>query len=333
MVQLHLDQRKDCHVDYRNVPSRHRKRSVDVARSPVTHMRVATHSIYREVGGKVPVRRACLDRLDQWDVPHTLDRYSTSLGTTTVLSVGNHTDRPPVLLLPGAGLNAATTTELIGSLQKHHRVLVADIPGEPGMSSPRRPHRQADEVYSRWLDELIPRLSAEPVIVMGHALGAAIVLAATPSESITGVILVNPAGLAVTDPSARWRWLRAKWILRPSEETSTQLISYSTAPDYVPSSSLIRWYSMVSEYSFPGRQPRPVPRTRIRRWAGRMPVIVATGEHDRLLDGDRVRARARALLDVEVRSLPGCGHLSLCEAPQLVADLTVSMPPAQKEYM
>lgn len=315
------------------MPNRHHKHPVDTTSPSVTRMRVVTHSIYREVGGKVPIRRACLDRLQQWSVPHTLDRYSTSLGVTTVLAAGDRTDRPPVLLLPGASLNAATITELVGSLQEHHRVLVADLPGEPGLSSPRRPRRDAGEVYGRWLGELIPRLSDEPVIVMGHALGAGIALAATPSESVAGMILVNPAGLTVIRRSARWRWLRAKWIARPSKETSTQLISYTTAPDSVPSSSLIRWYTMVSEHCFPGRPPRPVARANVRRWAGKVPVLVATGEHDRILDADRLRAAARALLDVEVRTLPGCGHLSLHEAPQLVSDLALSMPPAQKERL
>ncbi|AWK74917.1 alpha/beta hydrolase [Rhodococcus oxybenzonivorans] len=287
---------------------------------------IATHGIYRDDEDCVPVRRACRESLERWHVPHALLRLETSLGATTVLTAGTNTGRPPVVLLPGAGLSAASTVATVCALYEHHRVLVPDLPGEPGLSSSRRPHRHAYDVYGRWLDELIPQLRPEPVIVVGHALGAAIALAATPSDRFAGLVLVNPAGITAIKRTWQLTRLRTKWMLHPTLDNSEQLLRYLSGSPFTPDMSLVCWYSMIAEHCFPGRLPRRLPARMIRRWAGEVPVIVADGECDPLLDRNRLRRRARSLLGVEVQLLAGCGHLGLREAPASVATLISALP-------
>ncbi len=295
------------------------------------YLPVGTHGIYHETEDRVPVRRACRDRLQHWHLPHALTRFDTALGSTTVLTAGTHTGRPPVVLLPGAGLNASTTLAAIAALGENHRVLVPDLPGEPGLSSSRRPHRHWHHLYGQWLDEVLPQLSTEPVIVVGHALGAAIALAATPGDRVAGLVLVNPAGIAAIRRTWQLTRIRAQWMYSPTLDHSEQLLSYLLAPRFIPDVGLVCWYAMIAEHCFPGRLPRPLPARTVGRWAERVPVIVATGEHDRLVGPDRLRGRVRSLLGVDVQILPGCGHLVLREAPESVADLTSSIPPSEKD--
>lgn len=300
--------------------------------SAMKYVPLATHGIYHETADSVPVRRACRDRLEHWHVPHALHRFDTSLGVTTVLSAGTSTGLPPVVLLPGADLNAATSLATVCALREQHRVLVPDIPGEPGLSSSRRPHRyrQLLPAYGHWLDELLPQLCSEPVILVGHSLGAGIALASTPSDHVAKLVLVSPAGLVAMRHTRELTWLRTKWRLDATLGNSEQLLSYLMSPRFTPDMGLVSWYSMVAEHCFPGRLPRRLPARLVHRWSG-TPVVVATGEHDRLVSPDRLRRRVRSLLGVEVRTLPRCGHLALREAPGTVAELITSAPNNQKE--
>ncbi|MGH3802971.1 MAG: alpha/beta fold hydrolase, partial [Pseudonocardiaceae bacterium] len=107
--------------------------------------------------------------------------------------------------------------------------------------------------------------------------------------------------------------------------------SYLMAPGFLPDMSLVSWYSMLSERCFPGRLPSSLPARTVRRWAGQVPIVVATGEHDRLITPDLLRGPARSLLGVDVHTIARCGHLALREAPDSVAQLISSLPPTQKE--
>ncbi|MCQ4121280.1 alpha/beta fold hydrolase [Rhodococcus tibetensis] len=300
--------------------------------SAMKHLPFATHGIYYESGGSVPVRRTCRARLEQWHVPHALHRFDTSLGVTTVVSAGTSTGCPPVVLLPGADLNAAMSLATVCALRGQHRVLVPDIPGAPGLSSSRRPHRYRHQlpVYGHWLDELLPQLCPDPVTLVGHSLGAGIALASTPSDRVTKLILLNPAGIVTMRRTRELTWLRTKWRLHPTLEHSEQLLSYLMSPRFIPDMSLVSWYSMVADLCFPCRLPRRLPARIVRRWSG-IPVVVATGEHDRLVPPQLLRPRVRSLLGVDIHTLPQVGHLALRESPDAVAELITSAPSNQRE--
>lgn len=297
------------------------------------HVPIATHGIYHDSGDSVPVRRSCRDRLEQWSVPHSLARLDTPLGATTVLSAGTSAGRPPVVLLPGAGLNSATTLATVCALRGRHRILVPDLPGEPGLSSSRRPHRHRHslQTYGHWLDALLPQLVAEPLILVGHSLGAAIALASTPTERVAKLVLLNPAGIVSLRRTPELTWLRTKWSFDPTLEHSEQLLSYLESPRSVPDMGLVSWYTMIAEHCFPGRLPPRLPAGTVLRWSGRVPVVVATGEHDRLISPARLRPRVRELLGVDIRILDRVGHLALREAPETVSELIAASPDIRRE--
>ena len=60
-------------------------------------------------------------------------------------------------------------------------------------------------------------------------------------------------------------------------------------------------------------------------------MVVATGEHDRLISPARLRPRVRELLGVDIRILDRVGHLALREAPETVSELIAASPDIRRE--
>ncbi|MBC2645027.1 alpha/beta hydrolase [Rhodococcus wratislaviensis] len=280
----------------------------------------------RGPGVRIAARRRCRTLLQAWDVPHSLDHFETTLGSTMVVSTGKATGRPPVVVLAGAGLSAATVLAAVGAVARTHRVFVPDLPGEPGLSTARRPRRRRLHAYGRWLDEMLPQLTDEPVILAGHSLGAGIALACTPSERITGLVLLNPAGIVPVKRSFELTKLRAASLLHmhTPRTNSDRILTYLSAPRFMPDDNVIDWFSMATQYRFLGTLPRPLPARDLRRWARGVPIIVATGEQDTLFPPGRLRGPVRALLAADVQVLPRCGHLTLREFPGALTRLVES---------
>lgn len=190
--------------------------------------------IYRSSDAGVPIRRWCRDRLQQWSVPHSLTSFETSLGRTTVVS--------------GSGLNAATSLSLACALQARRRLFLVDLPGQPGLSSSHGPPHGHFSDYGTWLGELIPRLTTESVVIVGHSIGAAAALASAPSPQVAGLVLVNPLGFVSMHQSPAFRALRLKWAIFPSMENSERLLSQLLSPCFVPDTPLVSWCCLLGEH-------------------------------------------------------------------------------------
>ncbi|WP_019747264.1 alpha/beta fold hydrolase [Rhodococcus erythropolis] len=282
--------------------------------------------IYRSSDAGVPIRRWCREHLQQWSVPHCLSRVDTSLGPTAVISAGMHTNRPPAVIVSGSGLNAATSLAAACALTKRRRVFLVDLPGQPGLSSSTGPPHGRARGYGPWLEETVRQLSTEPVVVLGHAHGAAVALDATPSPQFAGLVLVNPFGFVPARQSPGFRLLRWRWLIDPTMENSERLLSHLLSPRFVPDAALIDWFHLLGEHCTKARYDRPLPPETIRAWADYgTPVLVAAGSHDHLLAPDRLRERVTSLLDTDVKTMTGCGHLGLREAPAEIADLVDSV--------
>src|SRR5690606_7450549 len=90
----------------------------------------------------------------------------------------------------------ATSLASSEALLLRHQVLLVDLPGQPGLSEPVRPTGDSVQAYGRLVDELLETLELEGALVVGHSLGAAVALAATPGPRIGGLLLLSPAGLS-----------------------------------------------------------------------------------------------------------------------------------------
>jgi pimeloyl-ACP methyl ester carboxylesterase len=280
--------------------------------------------LYRSPEGERHVREWCTDRLTGWSVPHVSRDVETSLGETRLVEAGE--GDTVCVYLPGTNFNAATSLGVLGHLAGRCRVVAADLPGQPGLSSSTRPRPEA-EGYGRWLGEVVSTVrAAGPVgrlLVVGHSRGAAVALSG-PTE-VDALVLVAPAGLTGVRMSGRLLRTAVPWMLRPAEPRSRALLALMSGPGSDPDPDLVSWLTLVARDTRSTGAPGPLPSSVLDRWHGR-PVRVLVGEHDCFFPPERVGPPA-ARLGASVEMLHGLGHLAVEEAPELVAAAVVRPRP------
>jgi pimeloyl-ACP methyl ester carboxylesterase len=124
--------------------------------------------IYRTEAGDRQIRRRYQEVLDAWPVPAEHLRVPTRQGETFVLTWGPR-DAPPLVLLHGAGTNAAMWRADAVEWARHFRVHAVDLIGEPGLSAPSRP--LDSEADALWLDDAFDQLGLTRVSIVGASLG------------------------------------------------------------------------------------------------------------------------------------------------------------------
>ena len=278
---------------------------------------------YRSFEDQEAVVAECHARLDAWRTPHESRIVQTALGPTTVVVAGGasgHNGRSrPVLVLPGANLAAAALLPLATAIARSGRqVLVADLPGQAGLSYPKRPPNLG--AYGAWLDELLTSLDRRPTLV-AHAFGAAVALLASP-ERVADLVLVNPAGVIPARSLRRATGLalaELSWRLRPAPHTARTFAQRLAAPGTVVRDDTVRWLELVSTHARPVWTPAPVGDDVVARWAapGSAPVRVLAGVHDPRFPPDDL-ARAASLLGLATTLVQGAGHLLPDERPDAV---------------
>ncbi|HSE08360.1 MAG TPA: alpha/beta hydrolase [Nocardioidaceae bacterium] len=281
-------------------------------------------NLYRSSSGQRCVRDWCTQRLAAWPVPHATSTVETSLGETHLLSAGE--GGTVCVYLPGTNFNAATSLGLLGHLARRCRVVAADLPGQPGLSSPTRP-RPETQGYASWLAEVLTGIRAEHasgrLVVAGHSRGAAVAMSG-PTD-VDGLVLVSPAGLVGVRVGAGVLRTALPWMLRPTPARSRALLRLMSGQASTPAPLLAEWLTLVARESRSTGAPGPLSDDLVERWRGR-PVRVLVGEHDHFFPSDRVGRAARDRLGVEAEVLPGLGHLAVEEAPEQVAEAVLAKP-------
>jgi pimeloyl-ACP methyl ester carboxylesterase len=227
------------------------------------------------------------------------------------------------VLVPGTALCAAVGTELAGVLAGRCRVVCVDLPGQPGLSEPARP---ADPVraYGAMLDELLDALDIDRCILVGHSMGAAAVLAATPTTRVAAVALADPAGFIRPALAIGVLGSFLAWTFRPRASTSTRLLQHLQAPGRPPSRELVEWFTLVGRVCRSTGAPGPTASEVVARWRSTTRAVFV-GEHDVFFPPARLTAAVEARLGVTVRTVPGAGHLLPHEDPEAMAEAILTL--------
>ncbi|MGW8356882.1 alpha/beta fold hydrolase [Streptomyces wedmorensis] len=272
-------------------------------------------SIYRTTAGRECIRRWCLAQLDGWPVAH---------GRTTVTAMGAETHlvtagcgATTVVFVPGTNFNAAASLPLAGSLvEAGYRVVLVDVPGQPGLSSGERGLSGGRlSWYGAWLSGVVEQACAGPVVVMGHSFGAAIALSSA-SPRIESLVLASPGGLTKLRLTPGVLAASAAWFMRPAPAHSARLLRAMHGPGHRPREALVDWMTLVSRHArssgAPGAAEFP---------ARAVPRVVVNGSHDVFLPLKRLRPAARTRLGVDLDVIDGAGHLVVEEQPTALAAL------------
>jgi pimeloyl-ACP methyl ester carboxylesterase len=250
-------------------------------------------------------------------VPHETAFVRTRLDPTHVLQAG--TGHVAVGYLPGTNLNTATSLTLLARLCAHCRVFAVDLAGQPGLSAPRRPRQQTRACGSLLSDvrAALPGKGIERVVMVGHSRGAAAALCAHPAEA-DGLVLLNPTGLAKVAVSRAVLRTAISWRVRPTGARTRALLQLMIADGHEPDADHVSWHTMVARETRTTGPPGPVPRSCTDRWRSK-PVVVLAGADDHFFPADRLASAAHDRLGAGLEVLPDVGHLSVAEAPSVVA--------------
>lgn len=281
--------------------------------------------IYRSEAGAREVRAWCEERLASWPELRALPELDSQLGPTRAFSAPGG-DRTPVVVLSGTNFNSATCVDTARVLARDRPVILVDLPGQPGLSCGVRPRAARAHAYGSWLNEILPLVTGRPAILLGHSLGAAVVLAAKPSDLARCVALVGPAGLTSAAMTPELMRVSLPWMVNPRDDKSTRLLNHMSGPAHRTEGvhPFAPWMTLVGRNCRTSLAPGPLPMECLRPWED-TPVLVATGSDDAFYSPARLHGPARRLLNTDVEVMEGAGHLSLLEQPEGVAELLRSL--------
>jgi pimeloyl-ACP methyl ester carboxylesterase len=227
------------------------------------------------------------------------------------------------VLVPGTGFNAAMALPWLRALSTRWATTVVDLPGQPGLSDPHRPRRGRSAWYGRVLTEILTAAELDQIVLVGNSLGAAVVLAAD-SPRIAARALVSPAGVIRLTVDPALALASARWLLRPTADHTRRMLRLFVAPGERPPESEVEWMALMAASCRSTLAPPPLPAGLLARRADR-PCVVGVGEHDRFLPPRRLAPTLRQRMGLDLRVLPGMGHLTtpghLDDVVSLVAEV------------
>lgn len=226
----------------------------------------------------------------------------------------------PLLLLHG-GAGPQSMFGLASALTHSAHVLV---PTHPGFSGEPRPEwfDSIDDIAFAYL-ELLERLNLRNVLVIGSSMGGWIASAMALRDTtrlLSGIILVDAAGIRVeghpiTDVST----------LTPDQLSA--LSFHNPAPFRVdpatvtPEQVETRAANFRTLYVYDQGQGMGDPKLKRRLKHVRIPVLVAWGASDGVIDAEYGRAYAQSFPDARFQLIPEAGHLPQLEQPQRLLTL------------
>ncbi|HYI58589.1 MAG TPA: alpha/beta hydrolase [Microlunatus sp.] len=142
------------------------------------------------------------------------ERTVHAAGVETAVLEGGRGE--PLVLLHGPGESAVVWLPVLGQLVASHRVVAADLPGHGASAAGPSPLRR--EWVDSWLVDLIAATCTTPPALVGRVVGGAVAaqFAASHSDSLTHLVLVDTMGLEPFSPDARFGLAMRRFLADPS---------------------------------------------------------------------------------------------------------------------
>jgi pimeloyl-ACP methyl ester carboxylesterase len=254
--------------------------------------------------------------LSKWTVPYESVIVPTRYGATHVLASGT-VDAPPLVLLHGAAVNAASWGLNVPAWCHDYRIYAPDVIGEGGRSAPTRLRRDGIQ-ETQWLQDLFEALNIESAHVVGISLGGwlALMFAAHAPERVHRLVALCPASLVPLKWGFIARGIRAS--LHPSERNVSRVVRYMTAQTTDVDDDILQSVGVIFQHTRLNlHRPRILNDDQLRRIHA--PTLLLIGEREVIYNPAKAIQRARRLIpNVRAEIVPATGHALNIEQVEMV---------------
>jgi len=239
-----------------------------------------------------------------WPQPREEFDIETATATTRVHAYRPHPDGAPVVLLTGAGGNAAAWFPHVAALAGDGPVYGIDMPGDANPSVARA-LMTPPASCAAWLDELLSKLSERPAHLVGFSYGGWVAMnqAIRAPRRVASITLLDPAGLTKLD-ARFWWWLSISGLatLTPMP-MRRRLARWLDIPAMLQPELMTLMWAAIRGYHAEPKFPGVLTDDELR--AIDVPVLLITGARSALLTPAEARARGSIMPHAEVAIVPG----------------------------
>jgi pimeloyl-ACP methyl ester carboxylesterase len=239
-----------------------------------------------------------------WPQPRVELDIETATATTRVHAFRPHPDGPPVVLLTGAGGNAAGWYPYVAALAEVGPVYGIDMPGDPNPSVPRA-LMTPPASCAAWLDELLGQLSDRPAHLVGFSYGGWVAMnqAVRAPGRVASITLLDPAGLTLPDAQF-YRWLTRTGLATLTPMPLRRILARRLdVPGMLEPEQVTLMWAAIRGYRIEPKKPGILTDDELR--AITVPTLLVTGDRSALITPEEARDRARYMPHVEVAVAPG----------------------------
>lgn len=258
------------------------------------------------------------------DEKHPQHVIETAAGTLAYRAAGDPAS-PVMVLLHGIGSGSGSWVHQLDDFSREYRVIAWDAPGYgPCTHLPDDAPVAAD--YANALRALLTKLDVRPKVMIGHSLGALMAgaFAAETPESIEALVFANPAnGYGAADEETRNGKLNQRLDMlnslgteRMAEERSASLLSPAASAEAL---ELVKWNTRRTTMKGYAQAARMLAGGNLQGHAAGIAIstLVVCGSEDTVTPEDGCRQVAAVMNHAEYRTLPGLGHVSYVENPDM----------------
>jgi pimeloyl-ACP methyl ester carboxylesterase len=215
-----------------------------------------------------------------------------------------HPGGEPVVLLTGAGGNAAFWFPHVAALAEAGPVYGIDMPGDANPSVPRA-LMTSPASCAAWLDELLGKLGDRPAHLVGFSFGGWVAMnqAIRAVGRVASLTLLDPAGF--TRPDARfYRWLTISGLATLTPILlRRRLARWLDLPYMLEPEMMTLMWAAIRGYRAEPKKLDVLTDDELR--AIDVPVLLVTGARSALLTPTQARARGSLMPHAEVAVVPG----------------------------
>ena len=239
-----------------------------------------------------------------WPQPYEQYDVETETTTTRVHAYRPHPGGEAVVLLTGAGYNAAGWYPYVAALARHHPVYGIDMPGDPNPSVARAPITPP-ETCAAWLDEVLAKLTDQPAHLVGMSYGGWVAMnqSLRAPERVASLTLLDPAGLTKLD-ARFWWWLSINGLatLTPMP-LRRRLARWLGSPMMTERELMTLMWAGIRGYRMEPKFPAVLTDGELRTIT--VPVLLATGARSALITSEQARDRASHMPHAQLAIVPG----------------------------